>query len=1835
MEFSTLLATAVCCLVALGQAAGVSEQLSDPRLLLPLSEAALPIRYNLTASNGCYAWSSMRPDLIQVTGEEGECARQAEVLVVASHLQRNGVSVPVVAANQKSGQVLRCEVELAPVHRTELITVDRTIYLEEPPESLSLRGYDSEGNMFSSLSGLAFEWRIMDENCTQESSAVLTTIAYSQSPYDAPAHISQLQGENQQGDRILVVPLAAGRACVQAVLKHTTVASPPVVLTVVERTWLEPIMAHLAVQQKLHLQAYRGYDKQALVLSRTGPYQLAIDNTTVLKLQGQQTVLGETEGRAVVTLRDKAGLMLERALPTTFVSVHTPTTLTIQVGTCSVLAMSPCVLLRGHKYPVQLRLLSGQQEILLDGLTFQLNIGDGKIKLGSSSKNTSWYEVTAATAGITTLKASYHGPEGAQSSQALLTASRNVQILHPIDIQPKQMIVPFSANARPLTVRFKASGGSGEYTWSTNATAGKAPKLQDGSFTITDTAGHAFRQCRHMPSHWSLDQSHFTVLKQGADANSDDRCPAAACSCVVLRATSAGSVLATFASDSLTATAHIAAYAALAVEPSLVELTPGTTFNFHYLGGPSPADAAARETAVQRDILGTGAVGLEWQFAHGPEFTLQAGTQLGCHKLNLTLHSLDNGQGPRDVAPFTVCVTTPRNVSFELGAVRSPSCPEQPWFFFEGTRHHIRLVPVAHYRPAYDNSSSLEYSWHKASQHLVSRAAQPGEYDLDFARADDRQLHLSLLVDAPRHPRCFTRTVSMQVVKPIALQPSSVPMLLQDNVLEQVTITGGSGYFKAESQPATLANIATKGATLGVRPLQEGTGLLDVDDICTLPAASVTAQMTAYGIKAIEIYGPEVLQVGGTAPYHACVRTTTNTYLSAKELQLVDLQVEARHLVRVQRLENLPIERVALSPTSSCFGLRFNVTGIAFGDASFRLLRPKEGAQAAVAARFAIQVFAPLSVDPAHLRMIPSSCAVAHIEGGPKGPQFQTRVTADRQGHVTHRLEGDRIVVCARELGSVRLQIAAHDTSKAPLTSTVLDVSVVAIDGIRLRILTPEVLLDTTQQIEAELLLGDAVVHGASVLNFSWSSTANGVQLRNILGQSQAAQQEYTRVLYAARVSQSSVSATLACKKPYCTATAPRLVASQPVTVVPRLSFTETELVLSYGAAYDLALPAALRGHNMSFTIAPKTPAMPTVDAHGRLVATSARWTGSLGVETITGGIHQSAYLPLRVVALHHVSMLPSPNCSALAVGQSCQVALVLHDSSGRRFTTTNGIHIQTRVNGDAQVAAEVEGNFLALRAFTSGHATIEVVARSHGTVSHHATLTVVVRDTLRPSAPVLVPAQGVCFEHPDGKLQRPRWESSNTTVLALQSEGCFVAQQTGTAVAAVAVDQFLFNTMVTVSPLTAVEAVVPVGEVLSQSHTSVSVPVTPWTAQGAASNFGGRAAAQVTCHVEGEARGSAVTKMVVEEEGFTCVVQLHVQSTPLYLPSGVVSVVVQAQPLDQRDAGVRHQVDVPFAARLMLDAPMHQKHRHQATRVLLFGVTDIRLVDLSVDGVVIASEARRSTPALRKWSLGGVRVKEYGRVPATGAVSLDVLMTGPEHEEDRNLTLCFQHRQTEQRVQSTDDAEPVAMERVEASSPAAPPPAYNQGATPAPMVTVVLPSYDEVQQMKQRDSPVEQQAVLVNATQVPVNGMLLGDDLTFVCTFMVAFFLSWLGYLFTLCMGQTIAARTGGLAGFGLHMVKLAFLLQYVHRHHEDLADDDQNAGVELTDEQGHQLPPYHSWIVLTLGILGFLLFVRGVTAYGKAKAAPLPYRLGNLMEPTRDYRQSSWSAVAAVNQV
>ncbi len=88
-----------------------------------------------------------------------------------------------------------------------------------------------------------------------------------------------------------------------------------------------------------------------------------------------------------------------------------------------------------------------------------------------------------------------------------------------------------------------------------------------------------------------------------------------------------------------------------------------------------------------------------------------------------------------------------------------------------------------------------------------------------------------------------------------------------------------------------------------------------------------------------------------------------------------------------------------------------------------------------------------------------------------------------------------------------------------------------------------------------------------------------------------------------------------------------------------------------------------------------------------------------------------------------------------------------------------------------------------------------------------------------------------------------------------------------------------------------------------------------------------------------------------------------------------------------------------------------------------------------------------------------------------------------------------------------------------------------------------------------------------------------VGTYCDFIIAFLIAFFLNWIGYITTFCINNRIATRWGGLSGFGLSIIKIALIVQYINKTDGNVQDD--------------------SLLILYMIVIGIVLFIYGVYRY------------------------------------
>ncbi|KAK4417808.1 Nuclear pore complex protein [Sesamum alatum] len=141
---------------------GVGPHIADVNILLP-PKMTHPVEYRLQGSDGCFKWSWDHHDILSVLPElnsSSHCSMSARLKSIAPYDGRKETAV--YATDLNTGMVIRCKVYIDMVSRIQIFHNSVKLDLDGLA-TLRVRAFDSEENVFSSLVGLQFMWKLMPE----------------------------------------------------------------------------------------------------------------------------------------------------------------------------------------------------------------------------------------------------------------------------------------------------------------------------------------------------------------------------------------------------------------------------------------------------------------------------------------------------------------------------------------------------------------------------------------------------------------------------------------------------------------------------------------------------------------------------------------------------------------------------------------------------------------------------------------------------------------------------------------------------------------------------------------------------------------------------------------------------------------------------------------------------------------------------------------------------------------------------------------------------------------------------------------------------------------------------------------------------------------------------------------------------------------------------------------------------------------------------------------------------------------------------------------------------------------------------------------------------------------------------------------------------------------------------------------------------------------------------------------------------------------------------------------------------------------------------------------
>lgn len=249
----------------------LTYKLNVPKVLLPFHSSNL-INFTLELINedddivhqqtqqlnerrqSCFVWSSSRPDIVSIEpiydDTSNKCATKAIVSAISKYSQRQ-TSI-IFAKETINDKLIRCDVIIDKINEIRIKHTTTQLYLEDSPECFVCEAFDLEGNTFTSIEGLPFEWLIIEDNLNkqQQNNAnyldtrnVLKMLNFIESEYTVSDTIRNLEMQGYNGNKILIEGVKTGTANVKAKLLdayYKDMNTQLVRLLVVANIFLEP-----------------------------------------------------------------------------------------------------------------------------------------------------------------------------------------------------------------------------------------------------------------------------------------------------------------------------------------------------------------------------------------------------------------------------------------------------------------------------------------------------------------------------------------------------------------------------------------------------------------------------------------------------------------------------------------------------------------------------------------------------------------------------------------------------------------------------------------------------------------------------------------------------------------------------------------------------------------------------------------------------------------------------------------------------------------------------------------------------------------------------------------------------------------------------------------------------------------------------------------------------------------------------------------------------------------------------------------------------------------------------------------------------------------------------------------------------------------------------------------------------------------------------------------------------------------------------------------------------------------------------------------------------------
>lgn len=454
-------------------------KLNAPQILLPFSRTAasnftlkviLSPEEELAEPGHCYTWRSTHSDVVSVLTDD-ECSLQATVSAISKADHR--VTSIIFAKDKLSNEVHHCYVIVDLISLITISTTTRLISLDDTPEILVVHAYDSEDNVFTTLSGMVFHWHFLskgDKQLADEQN--LKFLKFGESDYQTPPHIVPLEQQGKTGDTVLVESIKTGSAVVEARIMDTAyknVAAATVVLTVIANLMINPTIIHVLQFGVVTYKLEQLRQNTITEIELPSPqYYLEVVNP---KITSFDPATSEAEalqlGSTAIILRDRNIQDSEQSYqPSALMHVVQPAYIVF-----AVLPYKKWVLETDREYDIYLEIYDSDNHKIYpsENLLIEALFPEKYFRILHHTKNGSYFHVSPLQKGVTKIEGVLKGLLVKGEERLLersLRTEQTVEIYDKIVVDPPSLLFPWDPNTKlAYSYKLTATGGSGEYSW--------------------------------------------------------------------------------------------------------------------------------------------------------------------------------------------------------------------------------------------------------------------------------------------------------------------------------------------------------------------------------------------------------------------------------------------------------------------------------------------------------------------------------------------------------------------------------------------------------------------------------------------------------------------------------------------------------------------------------------------------------------------------------------------------------------------------------------------------------------------------------------------------------------------------------------------------------------------------------------------------------------------------------------------------------------------------------------------------------------------------------------------------------------------------------------------------------------------------------------------------------------------------------------------------------------------------------------------------------------------------------------------------------------------------